>query len=286
MPPEVSVIICVRDGESTLPALLSSISSQTLRPDRLEVIVVDNASRDRTANVAAKLGATVLFEPVPNRALARNRGVAAASADLLAFTDADCVADPHWLEAMVECSGREPLMAGPVRITTDDPPNAVERFETLWRFAQKDWVEQGWAVTANLCVQRAAFERVGGFDPAYRHYAEDADFCLRSGRAGLLLGYCPGAVVSHFAESRLAPMLRRAFFHGYGATQALRRIGVGHHAWRDPLPLLRARRAMAMIGLPQTMADRMEWRRMRELTRMAYAARMVGSLWATLRRVR
>jgi GT2 family glycosyltransferase len=284
--PEISVIVPVRDGADALPALLLSLARQTLGADRFEVVVVDNASRDATAEVARRTGATVASEPVPNRARARNRGAAVARADLLAFTDADCVAEPGWLEAMVGCRERAHLVAGRVRVTTTERPNAVERFEVLWRFSQEAWVRQGWAATANLAVRRDAFDAVGGLDAAYHHLAEDADFCIRAGRAGLSLGYCDEAVVTHAAERRLGDLLRRAFFHGYSSSQALRRIGRGHEAWRHPRPILQAEAAMAQIGLSKGALDPAEWRAMSGLARVAYAARVLGSLWATLRRAR
>ncbi len=258
--------------------------NQTLARERFEVLVVDNASRDDTAAVARRGGATVVAERIPNRARARNRGAAAARSELFAFTDVDCVPDATWLEALLSCAPTAPLLAGPVRVTTADPPNAVERFESLWRFSQEAWVEQGWAATANLCVHRHAFESVGGLDPSYRHIAEDADFCIRAGRAGLRLAYCAHAAVSHHAEERVAPLLRRAFFHGWSSSQALRRIGVGHEAWREPLPLLRGGRAMAQIGLSPTMLEPAEWRKMRRLARLTYGARVAGSIWATFHR--
>jgi GT2 family glycosyltransferase len=247
-------------------------------------VVVDNASSDATAAVARAAGATVVAEPVPNRSRARNRGVEAALAERIAFTDADCVAADGWLEALIECRGEAPLVAGPVEVTTGSRPNAVERLEARWRFAQEHWVRQGWAATANLCVERRVLDAVGGFDPAYRQIGEDADLCLRAGRAGFPLAWCPGAVVRHEAESSIAPMLRRAFRHGYGANQALRRVGVGHSAWTDPIPALRGRAALERLGVPAASLDRDERRRLGRLARLAYGARVAGSLSYELRR--
>jgi GT2 family glycosyltransferase len=283
--PEISVVIPVRDGAASLPPLLESLRRQTLAPERFEVVVVDNASRDATAGVARGAGATVVAEPVPNRSRARNRGVAAARAERIAFTDADCVATEGWLEALLDC-GEAPLVAGPVEVTTSDEPGAVERLEAQWRFAQEHWVRQGWAATANLCVERAALDAVGGFDPAYRQIGEDADLCVRAGRAGFVLGWCPGAVVQHQAESSLAPLLSRAFRHGYGANQALRRLGTGHRAWADPLPLFRLSAALERLGIQPDSLDPAERRRLGRLARVGYAARMAGSLWCELERRR
>jgi len=281
--PEISVVVPVRNGARTIGALLASLAGQTAAPERYEVIVVDNASHDATGDTAASLGARVVHEPIANRSRARNAGARTARADLLAFTDADCTASPHWLEELLACRGQAPLLAGPVHVTTGVPANAVERFEVLWRFSQAAWVAQGWAATANLMVERRAFEAVGGFDSAYRHIAEDADFCLRAGRAGFPLGYCAAALVEHGAERSLPPLVRRAFFHGYSASQALRRLGVGHTAWRDLRPLLSLNAALGGLGIEPGSLPPAERRRLGVLASVSYASRVAGSVWATLR---
>src|SRR4051812_33022650 len=170
--PEISVVIPVRDGASSLPTLLDSLASQDLDDDRYEVIVVDNASRDATAEVAAARGARVIHEPRPNRSGARNAGARAAGSDVLAFVDADCRAAPGWLSALLACRGRAPLVAGRVDIETRPTPNSIEQFESRWRFKQEVGVSQGWAATANLLVEREAFDAIGGFDTTYRHIGE------------------------------------------------------------------------------------------------------------------
>ena len=84
----------------------------------------------------------------------------------------------------------------------------------------------------------------------------------------------------------MRPFLRRAFNHGYSSSQALRRIGVGHEAWRDPVPLVRGDGALTQLGLDRGMFDPDEGRRMRRLARVAYGARIAGSVWATVLRAR
>ena len=277
-------MVPVRDGASSLGALLDSLDAQELERERYEVIVVDNASRDATPDIAAARGARVVHEPIPNRARARNAGVAEARADVIAFTDADCIASPRWLAAMLECRGRAPLVAGAVRIQTSADPNTVERFEAMSRFGQEAWVRQGWAATANLMVERNAFDAVGGLDPAYRHIGEDADFCLRAGRAGFALDYCDAAVIFHVAEHEVGAVLRRAFFNGYSAAQVLRRVGRGHVAWRDPKPLLSPRAAVAFHGIRLDGIPSRERRAYMALASAAYTSRVAGSVWSTVRR--
>jgi GT2 family glycosyltransferase len=284
--PELSVIVPVRNGADSLPPLLRSLEAQTLPRERFEVIVVDNDSSDGTADVAAAHGAHVVSEPIANRSRARNRGAEAASTSLYAFTDADCVADARWLESLLACADRAPLVAGEVELRVRDRPNAIERFEALWRFGQSAWVEQGWAATANLLVHAEAFDAIGGFDPTWRHIGEDADFCFRARDAGHALGYCPEALVSHLGESELRPFLRRFFLHGYSVNQMHYRWGLGYRAWRSPAPALAGERALRDIGHAPESFDRGEWRRMARLARAGYAARVAGSLWAEVVRAR
>jgi GT2 family glycosyltransferase len=282
----LSVIVPVRDGAAYLPALLDGFARQTLPRARFEVIIVDNASRDETAAIARRWGATVVQEPVPNRAGARNRGVEAAHTDLFAFTDADCVASERWLEALVGCARQAAMTAGPVIVSTNPEPNAVERFESLWRFGQEHWVKEGWAATANLCVRREVFDAVGGFDGTYRHIGEDVDFCVRAARLGHRVGWCREAAVSHDAEHRLWPMLKRSFFHGYSVNQAHYRLGGGYRAWRQPWLAVRGERALTQLGATRAAFPAREWRRMLRLARASYGARVLGSIYAELRRAR
>lgn len=285
----ISVVVPVRDGAQVLPALLRSLAGQTLARDAFEVVVVDNASRDATAEVARAHGADrVVSEPTPGRARARNRGAAVATAERLAFIDADCVAAPGWLAALAGCLDASPLAAGPVNLLTDDPPSTAERLESLWRFRQREHVERdGWAASANLGVRREAFEAVDGFDEAYRRIGEDVDLCLRAGAAGHALAFCPAAVVEHPAESRVATILRRAAAHGWSSNQHHHRLpGKGWRHWRHPRPAVAGDWALRRFGVDPASLPAGERRPLLRLARAEYAARVAGSAWAELRRAR
>jgi glycosyltransferase involved in cell wall biosynthesis len=281
--PEISVVIPVRDGARTLPALFAALEAQTLARERFEVVVVDNGSRDATAAIARDRRAVVTDEAQPNRARARNRGVEVALAPRIAFTDADCAPAPGWLAALSECLAGAPLVAGAVELVTGEPPNRWEELERLWRFRQRDAVAQGWAATANLGVRRDAFIAAAGFDPAYRHIGEDVDFCLRARAAGFTLAWCPGAVVRHDAEATAVAVLRRGVIHGYSSNQHAQRWdgAYGWRHWRHPRPAVAGDWALRRFG--DVAAER------RELlgpARAEYAARVLGSAWAELRRAR
>jgi GT2 family glycosyltransferase len=278
----IAVITTVRDGEDALRGLADALEAQTLRD--FEWVVIDNASRDRTAEVARARDATVVAEPRPGRARARNRGVAATNAELLAFTDADCRPQPEWLERLTACLKRgEPLVAGRVVVTTSEPPNPIERFDALWRF--RDDPQRGWAPTANLGMRREAFDAIGGFDADYRHIGEDVDLCLRAGDAGFALTRCPDAVVEHPAETEQRPVLRRSFEQAYALHDLHRKHGL--HAgryWANPGAAIRGDWALRRFGIDPAEVPDEERRAVLRVARSEYAARIAGSLWAPLRR--
>lgn len=279
------MVVPVRDGAASLGLLLESIAGQTLAADEFEVVVVDNGSRDDAAAVVAgRAGAVVVRESWANRGLARNRGVGIARADLIAFTDGDCLASPGWLAALVRCLEHAPVVAGPVHLDTGAPPTRCERLELLWRFAQEEHVRaSGWAASANLGIRRDAFAAIGGFDPRYEHIGEDVDLCLRASAAGYRLAFCPEAAIHHAAETELGPILRRAFRHGFSSAQHHRRLpmAVGWRYWRHPRPVLAGDWALRRFGTP-ALAEH----DLLGLARAEYAARVAGSAWAELRRVR
>jgi len=277
----IAVVTTVRDGAGALPALADALEAQTHRD--FEWVVIDNASRDATAEVAAARGATVVGEPQPGRARARNRGVAATGAPLLAFTDADCRPRPDWLERLAACLERgEPLVAGRVVVTTSAAPNAIEHFEALWRF--RDDPQRGWAPTANLGMRRDAFDAIGGFDASYRHIGEDVDLCLRAATAGFSLTRCPEAVVEHAAETERRPVLRRSFEQAYALHDLNRKHGLqSGRYWRNPGPLIRGDWALRRFGIDPAHLPADQRRAVLRVARSDYAARIAGSLWAPLR---
>jgi glycosyltransferase involved in cell wall biosynthesis len=96
--PSVSVVIPVRDDAVALERCLQALARQTVPP--LEVVVVDNASSDDSAAVAARYGARVVPEPRPGIPMAAAAGYDAAVGEVIARCDADTVPTPRWLERL------------------------------------------------------------------------------------------------------------------------------------------------------------------------------------------
>jgi len=227
---KVSVVVPVRDGARTLPRCLAALAAQERSPD--EVVLVDNGSRDGSGELARAFAARtpalpllVVDEPRPGASVARNRGVAAAVGDVVAFTDADCEPAPGWLAAVTAAFGPG-IAAVAGRVRPAPPRSAIEAFAALYTLRTGDTAYDATAFTllgggfptANLAVRREVFDALGGFDEGVRIYGEDYDLCARIYRLGQAIRYEPGAVVLHHHRTTLRGLLRQSF--GFGACHA------------------------------------------------------------------
>ena len=154
----MSVIVPARDAAPTLARTLACLKAQALE-ERFEVIVVDDGSRDGTAAIAraaAPLVQVISLTDSHGPGAARNHGVRAARAPVLAFTDADCFPTAGWLAAGLRALAGADLVQGRV-----DPDPSVRRtpFDRTLAVAG----DGGFYQTANLFVRREIFEAVGGF---------------------------------------------------------------------------------------------------------------------------
>ena len=99
----ISVIVPVRNGEQVIDQCLESLMAQCGVGGAVEILVVDNQSTDGTAEAVSKWPVRLLTERTRlSSYAARNTGIQASSGDYLAFTDADCIASPHWLATIVK----------------------------------------------------------------------------------------------------------------------------------------------------------------------------------------
>jgi glycosyltransferase involved in cell wall biosynthesis len=212
----VSVVVPARNAAATIGRTLASLAAQQFE-GRYEVIVVDDDSDDDTAGIAraAPGGPEVIAGGRVGAAEARNRGVAAASAPVIAFTDADCFPTPTWLANGLAALAGADLVQGRVE---PDPSADLGPFDrTIWVESERGFYE-----TANLIVRRDLIERLGGFEDWLdtsdeKLLAEDVWFGWRAVRAGARTRFAPEAVVHHAVFERgpagfVAERLRLRFF--------------------------------------------------------------------------
>lgn len=209
---------------------IEALLAQTYPADRYEVIVVDNGSTDGTAQVVQRYPVRYLcWDEVQTSYAARNAGVVLARGEALAFCDADQVARPGWLEALLARWGdvRYCAFCGPCPVT----PHSARLIECyharkaadLYNDGPEDHVVPYWG-SGNLCVSAADFRALGGF-AEQQVTGADHRFCLElCERTGRRILYVADALQHHRARTSLRSLLRQRFRWTYGYDE--RREGV------------------------------------------------------------
>ncbi|MDQ2583963.1 glycosyltransferase [Saccharothrix yanglingensis] len=263
VPGLVSVVMLVRNRLEYTRRALASLANAS---GDLEVVVVDNGSRDGTAEHLAGLDhphpLTVLrHEDDRGGSERRNVGAAAARGEFLLFLDNDVLVDePHAVEALAAeltadpgLGAVSPLLlypggSGLVQCagggaTTDGRIGAVGRGRPVGA-EHRAHRDQVWAPTAALMVRHSSFRRVGGFDESFDPVSlcEDVDLCCRLRAAGERLRYVGSVAVRHFEGT--------TFNH------------VGHDklpVWKRHTRVLRARWAEVFAAGPAHTAEDLAW---------------------------
>jgi len=199
----ISVVIPHLNQSDALARCLSALEKSTRQPD--EIIVVDNGSVQMPEDVVARYPAVrLLRETTPGPGPARNLGVAGSNGDVVAFIDADCLADPDWLaraEMQFAKGGSNKILGGDVRIAYADPTRLtmLEAYESIYAYRMDMYIaREGFTGTGNLVVRRDVLEAVGPF--AGLEVAEDRDWGQRATAAGYGICYVAGMKVYHPAR--------------------------------------------------------------------------------------
>jgi glycosyltransferase involved in cell wall biosynthesis len=170
---KISVVIATRNRAALLGGALASLRAQVGAPE-IETIVVDNGSSDATAAVAAEHGARVVFEAQPNRARARNAGIAAATGEVILFIDDDVVLPPFFVAAHARAHQAAifpHVVTGPIINVPRSDAKPVPTFVNG---------SNAFFCTCNASVPRNVLNAVGGFDPAFDKYGwEDTELGAR-----------------------------------------------------------------------------------------------------------
>ncbi len=206
--PKVSVVVPIYNGEEDLRQLIACLLAQTYPSELVEYLLVDNNSSDNTLKSlqTAAEQCPITIRPLSENKIqssyaARNVGIRAATAEIIAFTDADCRPQPQWLELLVKPFINEDVAIVAGEVAPLPGKTVLERFadsqETL---SQKHTLANKfcpYGQTANLAIRRTALQKVGLFRP-YLTTGGDADICWRIqleciGR----LEFAPDAIVQH-----------------------------------------------------------------------------------------
>jgi glycosyltransferase involved in cell wall biosynthesis len=214
----VSIVIPAYSARPTIGEAVRQSMAQAGRGLDVEVIVVDDGSRDGTGEEAALAGARVIRQANAGPAAARNRGWQAATGRVVCFTDADCVPAAGWVRSLLDgfTAGSVGAVAGSYDI--------VNRHSWLARWVHREIVERHARLPAhirafgsyNVAIPRYVLAATGGFDPSYRRAsAEDNDLSYRILKGGWSIAFRPQARVAHHHPERIWTYLKEQFRHGF-----------------------------------------------------------------------
>lgn len=217
----VSFIVPALNEEKHIGACLESIRRLDIPPGigGIELIVVDNCSTDRTAELSRDLGARVVEVPPKGPAHARNVGARAARGNWLAFVDADCELARNWIAVCgphLECQPSAVAAAGIAGHPSHCAPWVERTSHDLWHNRSGAVARQvRWLATFNLLVARSAFDNIGGFDETLAT-CEDCDLGYRLAEHGSLILEPRTHAVHLGASHSLGELFRREAWRSGG----------------------------------------------------------------------
>jgi glycosyltransferase involved in cell wall biosynthesis len=207
---KVSVYIPAYNSAEFLRRAIDGLLAQTLPAD--EILVIDDGSRDATAEIAASYPAVTLVRHARNSGLgaARNTGFRTASNELVASLDADCVPDPGWLAGLARHFD-DPKVAGVGgRLIEGNQSTVADR----WRRAHmaQDWGDQPldnpkFLFGCNNMFRKSAVWETGGYNESMRTNGEDTDISQRLRDKGWDLLYDPESRAVHLRHDTVGSIL-------------------------------------------------------------------------------
>jgi glycosyltransferase involved in cell wall biosynthesis len=229
----VSIIIPTYNDWKRLALCLEALSQQTMPQEDFEVIVVNNNTKDSPPPLFTWSTNTVLLvESKPGSYAARNAGLKIAKADIIGFTDSDCIPDRDWIKNAVDFFAMHPScnrVAGHIDLfyQNSERLTLAELYEKVYAFKQDFAVSKGIGVTANLFCYKTLFDTVGRFNEELMS-GGDTDWSLRAQAAGSQILYGRQVIVKHPARYRMEELVKKSrrlgAFYGKSKIKSLWRL--------------------------------------------------------------
>src|SRR3954471_2315279 len=249
--PRVSVVVCAYNAADTLEDNLRSLHALTY-PD-YEIVLVNDGSKDRTSEIARSFPRVRVID-TPNQGLsaARNVGLAEATGEIVAYTDADTRVDRDWLTHLVQPFLTSDVVGsgGPNVVPPDDPPVAqcIARAPGGPTHVLLDDRIAEHVPGCNMAFRRDALLAIGGFNPIYLRAGDDVDVCWRLQARGWKIGFASAALVWPHHRASLRAYWKQQVGYGEGETWLMahhpEKFLDGHMLWRgriySPLPFVRS----------------------------------------------
>lgn len=184
----ISVVIPAYNEEKYITPCLKSVKEQDF-DGKYEIIVVDNASTDRTGEIAREYADIVIYEKQKGVAMARESGWKKAAGEIIAFTDADTMVSGNWLSEIKKGFEDRDVIAiyGPVFLIDGGPIKKwMAKYMLTWFLVFNDLIRHPNFIGSNFAVRRRSMQEIGGFDTSLKS-AEDIDLALRFKSVGKIV---------------------------------------------------------------------------------------------------
>ncbi len=239
---DITVAVVTFNAAKHIRNCLESLMNLAPHSGALELLVVDGCSTDGTQKIVGEFKPRIRLVENPGRTIASNRNVALAEArhPYIAFTDADCIVQPTWIEVL------EKAMTYSLR--TDEttagvgggniPPESATPFSEALGIAIGSFLGSLGSVQGkvfsekrrvaslaglNVLYKKQALLEMGGFDEMLANMNEDTDINRRLTKKGYSLWYVPGAEVRHAVRPGLGAWCRAMFAYGDGRGRIMRK---------------------------------------------------------------
>jgi len=225
----ISIVIPAYNAADTIEGCLQSLLNQTVPQDKYEILVVNDGSTDKTAEIVQSLGVKCLTQKNKGPAAARNLGAMEATGDIILFTDSDCVANKDWVKEM-KTPFENPIVMGVKGRYKTHQREMVARFVQM-EFEERYELQMGtipiWASpekhefidfvdSYSAAFRKDAFWDVGGFDESFpKANNEDVDLSYKLSSKGYKMVFNPEAVVYHRHPNSLRRYFKTKLGRGY-----------------------------------------------------------------------
>jgi len=220
--PSVSIIIPVRNRPEEITACLLSLSRLDYPADKIEVLVVDDASDDETPDEVSRSSVHLIALKEQRQAsYCRNLAAQRAKGDILAFLDSDCVAGPLWLKELTPAFNDPSTGAVGGLVDSYFNKKGLDRYEQVksslnlgsWPKSSREDNHFFYLPGCNLLVRKGPFFEVGGFRDDMV-VGEDVDFCWRLQDQGHHIEYRPVGRIFHRHRNKMGHFCTRRFDYG------------------------------------------------------------------------